>query len=278
MRNLIYYFVIVSLLIPGCSDEEPTTQIPDVITPFVPSILSRDIGNNVSSEDIYLELFTSDKDIEEVRVLLVRSNESSDFTLSQAQRVDETSFESISPNGVNSFEIQLSDINDVNGNSIENDVSYDVRIILVKESEFYLAEKKSTITLTSIHPLIGAYTGTWNDNFYTNFAISWRINSLTNGQLVGELFYTGNFTPCCNAATGGTGNDGVIELELDESNLEISSYIYRQDLTTYMGGCPGFYEGTGSYDQFSFALSIDYTGSDCDGNHTGGKLELTRNF
>lgn len=265
LKFIIFIFVLNVL---ACNKED---QAPFAL---ISGFSSADIGNNGTSEDIYIALSIDNNLLDDLRVIIIPENEVGNFDIEEANDLDDSRYSSISVNGKTDFTTKLIDINDINGDKIELDKTYILKILLVKEGKIQISDKSSEIILTDIHLLIGDYIGTWDDNFYTNFAVSARILSEANKVLRGELFYTGNFTPCCNAASVGAENDGKITLVLSEDEKTISSFTYDQVLLTYMGGCNGQYTGTGEIDDFSF--EIDYTGSDCDGFHIGGKLRIEK--
>ena len=117
----------------------------------------------------------------------------------------------------------------------------------------------------------GDYTGTWDDNLYTNFPISAKINKIREGLFRGPFFYSqnGSFTPCCSDAE----NNGHITFEVEGDS--ILNFNYDQSLQFYMGGCPGKYTGSGIINSNGWLL-IDFGGEDCDGIHTGGKIVLRK--
>ena len=113
----------------------------------------------------------------------------------------------------------------------------------------------------------GDYTGPWDDNIYTAFPISARISEQRTNHYGGPFFYSqnGSFVPCCQDSD----DNGSITFEVKEDS--ILNFQYDQDLQFYMGGCPGIYTGSGIINSQGWLL-IDFTGDDCDGTHTGGKI------
>jgi hypothetical protein len=280
MKKLQHYLVVVlsTVLLFGCggdsTEETPNIIEDNVIPPLVTSILSIDAGNKMTSEDIYVELAVNDNDLEEIRLFLVPTINSSEFTNEFVSTIDNTKYSKIEPNGETEFKITLQNIKDVNGAVIKTNSEYLLKLVLIKNSNQYISARESKITLVNQHPLIGSYAGIWNDNIYTNFAVSMVIDESTSTHLNGVLFYSPNFQPCCNAAQVGAENDGTVSFEFSNEEKKFSSYVFNQVLLTYMGGCNGTYNGDGSHEILT--ISINYEGQDCDGFHTGGNIEFTR--
>ncbi|MDT0605572.1 hypothetical protein [Croceitalea rosinachiae] len=108
----------------------------------------------------------------------------------------------------------------------------------------------------------GNYRGLWNSSTstatFTNLAISAKIEESSTGMFEGEFFISDNFLSCCNSGP----NDGTIRFRVSENTLEDFEW---DDI---IPNCNGTFEGNGELvDDNSF--SIDITGLDCDGNHTG---------
>ncbi|MCB0688332.1 MAG: hypothetical protein KDC53_17460 [Saprospiraceae bacterium] len=122
------------------------------------------------------------------------------------------------------------------------------------------------------HFLDGRYTGTWNDNRYSNFPISATLG--VNGEkLKGPFYYSGSFSSCC-----GGSNDGQISIELGSDGITLGAFVYDQFLESFQGqNCPGTYTGSCTLNSFS-TLEISFTGNDCEGDHTGGKIVLSKQF
>ena len=118
------------------------------------------------------------------------------------------------------------------------------------------------------HFLAGQFIGTWDDNIYTNFGITTEL-SLDGSFLRGPFWYSNNFTSCC-----GGENDGAIILKLEDT--QITSFTYNQRLVSFMGGaCDGIYTGEGQIENFT-DLVISFTGDDCEGPHTNGRIRLRK--
>lgn len=115
--------------------------------------------------------------------------------------------------------------------------------------------------------LEGDYVGTWNSNTdkditYTDFGISAKFifANTTKTRLSGEFFATTGFNSCCESGP----NDGTMLINLEGD--DITSFSFKDIITD----CTGNFTGKGSITSKSpFTLQIDFTGNDCDGNHTG---------
>ncbi len=121
--------------------------------------------------------------------------------------------------------------------------------------------------------LEGDYQGLWNsttdtDAVFTDFPISAKISfaSSDKTRLRAEFFATSTFTSCCKDE----GNDGTITMNLEGD--AISSFNFNDQIVN----CTGSFTGTGSItSKDPYTIKIDFTGNDCDGNHTG-ELLFTR--
>jgi len=111
--------------------------------------------------------------------------------------------------------------------------------------------------------LAGDYTGSWSSTTpsetFSGVPVSARLTA--NAQettLSGSFFISSNFVPCC-----GTTNDGTIRINVDGNT--ITSFTYADAIP----GCTGNFSGTGEINNNTKALVIDFTGTDCDGDHVG---------
>lgn len=116
----------------------------------------------------------------------------------------------------------------------------------------------------------GKYAGGWsstatNGSVYNGIAASAIINEGINDIYSGEFFFTRNHRPCC----GGDGNNGTIYFTMKDS--VITDFQYSDTVP----GCPGSFSGDGALTKEG-KISIDFTGSDCEGKHSGGRLVLSK--
>lgn len=116
----------------------------------------------------------------------------------------------------------------------------------------------------------GRWTGLWNDSLFSGLAVSAETQDLGDGRFTGQFYFNtmgnANFTPCC----GGANNDGVFTFTLEGN--QVMDFEYRQNAPDYMGGCPGFYTGSGELNESINQLRINFTGDDCDGFHDNGTI------
>lgn len=134
-------------------------------------------------------------------------------------------------------------------------------------------ESTSEITdpVTDTNVMSGNYVGTWNSSTatatFTSVAVSARLNYSGSDRLVGDFFVSPNFTVCCSAGD----NDGTLILDLDGNT--ITSFYYNDVIID----CSGIFNGSGEIRASDQALLINFTGSDCDGDHIG-QMVLIKQF
>ena len=262
LKNLLLAFP--TLLFFQCSSDDP-----NLTTDVIKAIIILDVENNQNASDLLVNFNLDDPSMaEELRIMIIPANESGDFTAKKAKDVPAESYHSITVSG-NIYQVQLPEnLTDVNGDGIVENKTYSVAVGLMKGGNLFLNENFGTITLTNQHPLTGRYTGLWTDNIYLDFGISCEL-IFQAGKLRGDFFYSANFQPCC-----GGDNDGSITLDVQNGIIE--EFKYNQTLDLFMGGpCPGLYTGTGVVTD-AITMKIDFAGDDCEGEHTGGKIILTR--
>ncbi|MEZ4974895.1 MAG: hypothetical protein R2820_16430, partial [Cyclobacteriaceae bacterium] len=160
------------------------------------------------------------------------------------------------------------DMLDIENNPLQTNIKYQLVVIIRAEGNLRLTRHQFEVTLTNSHYLLGDYLGKWNDNIYTDFPVTAKITNVNNNFASGRFFYSGSFGACC-----GGPDDGAISFQIDDE--AITNFRYDQNLPNYMGGCPGEYNGSGIVEDFS-QLQISFSGTDCDGAHSGGKMILSR--
>lgn len=146
-------------------------------------------------------------------------------------------------------------------------------IIICSCSEGNSSEEPVMEEQNEVATLEGRYVGTWNSNTdlditYTDYAISaeFEFSNTSKTRLTGAFFATSSFSSCCNSGD----NDGTMFLNLDGDT--ITSF----NLNDVIPECTGTFSGSGSIISKSpYTIQIDFTGSDCDGNHIG-QLLFTR--
>ncbi len=267
MINLIktICWIVLPLSFFQCSDDASVPLTTDLIQ--IMNII--DVGNAGDASDFLTSFRIEDlTGVEEIRLILVPTSEISTFDSEKAKSLPNGSFHTVTVAG-NNYELQLpANLNDANNNAIQENVSYTFSIALTVDGNLLLNEKTDEIILSDKHVLEGNYTGTWNDNLYTDFGISAELK-FQAGKLRGSFYYSSNFTSCC-----GGSDDGMITVTLDGDN--ITDFDYNQFLDSFMGGeCPGFYTGTGIVEDI-ITLKVDFEGDDCEGPHTDGKIVLKK--
>ncbi len=263
---IFQFTMILAVLISCKSDDE---LIFDIIT--ISKFSARDIGDANNANDILVEFtIENTENLTELRLVLVKSNEVSQFDHAAAQSLTDGNYQTVEViSNVKEYSVRLgSELKDFNGQNVINGFDYAVKLILVSENELLIAETFEVVSLSSVHYLQGKYAGTWDDNFYTAFPISADL-TYDLGWLRGSFYYTGSFAACC-----GGPDDGKISVEIVNDSI-IKSFRYDQVLITYMNGCNGTYTGDGAI-KFYTNLNINFSGDDCDGSHTGGKIVLRK--
>lgn len=268
----LFFVTTICLLFTACDQGGDEDSAPKVNPITLQSIAALDISNDISSEDIQVKV-SFDKVVDEIRIVIVPSSDKSSATDEQLLDLDSKRYMTVVSAFKTDFNFRLENILDINGNEIINSKEYSIGVIYSKGDVSYVSEKFADLTLTNKNPLLGNYVGLWNDNLYTDFGISFRLENEGANSLSGGFFYTSNFQSCC----GGPINDGTITLTFSEETPdEIGTFVYNQDLLNFMGGCTGLYTGSGTFQTLS--LSIDYTGDDCEGPHTSGRIKVDRDF
>ncbi|MGE0590067.1 MAG: hypothetical protein AB7O48_15925 [Cyclobacteriaceae bacterium] len=255
---------IITYLV-GCSEEDtfPVGAIEEAAV--------FDIGNVGDASDIYVSLKTAASSSPlEIRVTLIKSSDVEFLREIELNSLDDTMFKTFTHNGGEAnLGLQLNpEMRDLLGNAIEPNLDYEVRFVLISNGEARFATTMTTFILKDQSPLIGRYRGLWSDNIYTNFGISADLKPLAENSVSGSFYYSREFKPCC-----GGSDDGIVTLTATEQSS--IQFIYDQNLLTFMGGCPGQYTGSGEIVDF-VKLEINFSGNDCEGPHTGGKIVLNR--
>lgn len=133
----------------------------------------------------------------------------------------------------------------------------------------FCSEKKDDVQ--KVADFTGNYSGGWwsnppTENNYVNIPASLRLTEVKNDTLwTGEFFFTRSFNSCCKSGS----NDGKISMTIKDS--VITKFVYNDIIPN----CNGTFEGSGKIDS-SGTIMINFTGSDCEGEHKGGKLEVKK--
>lgn len=266
LKAIIQITIITTVLVSCKSDDQ---SIFDLTT--ISQFSTRDIGDSNNASDILVE-FTIENiaNLTELRLVLVKSDEISQFDPATALSLNADNYQTVEAI-VNKEEYSIrlvSELKDFNGQNVVNGFDYAVKLILITNDDLQIAEKFDVVSLSSVPYLQGKYIGTWDDNIYTAFGISADLK-FTPGKLSGPFYYTGNFTACC-----GGQDDGGISVEIVNDSI-IDSFRYDQVLITFMNGCNGTYKGDGEIRNYT-NLHINFSGDDCEGPHTGGRIVLRK--
>ena len=116
--------------------------------------------------------------------------------------------------------------------------------------------------------IAGDYSGRWSSitplNTYDQIPASIRIQATADpNRFIGQFYFTSSFVSCCNSGD----SDGSITIDIEGST--ITSFTY----TDIIPNCNGSFSGTGTISD-SGTITINFTGSDCEGEHTGGVLRF----
>ena len=267
----LLFFAGILIFIYACKKESSG----EIQGPEVLSFTVIDAGNSQNSSDIYFRAVMTPKEVDKVRIVFVPTPEAGVFKQENSQALLSESYEEFRVN-VNSGVIisQLTNgLKDSGGSDLIQGQPYTVHLITITEDNAILSDKTVEFTLTDANPLIGEYIGLWNDAIYTNFQISLKITNGDADSANGVLYYSGNFTPCCSNPS----NDGTISFDYDSQTNKIETFRYNQKLANYLGGeCNAVYSGDGEVK--GLRLLINYTGSDCDGDHGDGLINVERRW
>jgi len=261
-----YMILILVISISSCKENKSSFD-PNTIS----DLHSFDAGNNQNAGDIYILVqFNSNTKATEARLIIGLDEEMAGFTNDMSGSLTPDRYQSIPINSNEPMHFYLdAGLKTISGNTFVLGQEYTVKIIMVYQDYPKLAEIESYVTLSDQYALNGSYAGTWNDNLYTDFPVSavLSFDQIAN-KLIGSFYYTPDFVACC-----GGSDDGKVEFTINGTT--IINYVYNQDLPDFQGGCPGTYSGTGTVNN-PVTLEVDFSGDDCEGHHSFGKLELIR--
>lgn len=265
LKSLTVVLLIFSLIHCGKDDE----NVVNLTTDLIPAVRALDIDNTGNASDLLIVFALNDiNGVQEIRAVLVPSSDIAAFNSGVAQSLETGSFHKINVSG-KSYKVRLpAGIKDSNGADVQQNTEYTLAIVLQMNGDFFLNTNTAKIRFTDRHPLEGKYIGSWDDNLYTDFGISAEL-TFSQNRLSGPFYYSASFTACC-----GGSDDGSIAITLDGNTITLFRYV--QSLDSFMGGaCDGLYSGDGMVENLT-SLSINFTGEDCEGAHTGGKIVLER--
>ncbi|MEQ9300702.1 MAG: hypothetical protein RIF33_19175 [Cyclobacteriaceae bacterium] len=117
----------------------------------------------------------------------------------------------------------------------------------------------------------GQYIGGWwsdaaNGSSYNNIPASMTIAAGSSAtEWVGQFFYTRNHTSCCS----NNPNDGTISFTMMDSVITNFQYLGT------IPNCAGNFQGEGVLNAQG-TIIIQLTGNDCEGEHSGARIELSK--
>lgn len=259
----------ITVLLSSCSDDSPGKSESGKIKLI--SSAAIDVGNDISSEDVYIK-FSFSAAVDGVRLFVVPSAELAGVLEDELLNLSADKYMQVSTSST-SYSMRLNDIPDINGDDIENGTNYSIGFMYESKGQYHVSDSYGTLTLTDKNPLLGSYTGIWNDNLFSDIPISFRLENESETSVSGPFFISNDFTTYSNTP----GDNGTITLRFeDNQDGVVSSFTYNQNMPVYQGGCPGTYTGDGTFQML--AIDLDFTGNDCDGAHSGGKIKMTRKF
>ena len=271
MKIRIIYLLLFSLFfLFACEGENPEPSFGQI--DLVEGIKVIDFENNGNAGDLVL-LFSIQNpgDADQVQIFLRKGPDLSSLDRQDVDNPSPDRLFTIELSGPN-YDLRLpADFLDIDGNVIEKDTEYSLGFLISQGGEILLNEEFGNFSLVEEHVLNGEFVGTWDDNLYTAFGISTNLSlRLAGGRASGIFYYSNNFTSCCEGE-----NDGTISFNLKEDGT-IEDFIYRQELANFRGGaCPGTYNGEGFIENYT-TLVINFSGDDCEGPHTGGRIRLEK--
>jgi len=268
----LYSFItllICVLLIGSCSSDPATEQAStDIITPG--GVL--DVGNTGNASDLLVKFTLSDIRLaDQIQLFIIPATGFSSVQDINIDDIPSSAIQEVVANRIDNRLKLFSSLTDINGNDLAFNTDYILAYAIIKDGLRSINQRTREFRMSDQHILIGKYIGQWNDNLYTNFAISTEIN-MAGLSISGPFYYSGSFSSCC-----GGENDGGIRITLEDEI--ITSFTYSQDLESFQGGpCDGTYTGTGELENNNAGLKlvINFEGNDCEGPHTGGLITLDR--
>ncbi|WP_298893277.1 hypothetical protein [uncultured Psychroserpens sp.] len=131
--------------------------------------------------------------------------------------------------------------------------------------------------------LIGIWNGNLKDSFYNentgypngiNFTIDVKQQliiadgNVPGDYIIGKIYFSDTITSCC-----GQENDGQITAQYFDDG-KLSNAVIQQTSSINNIICQGILTGTGLFT--SNTMTINFIGTDCEGFHTGGEIQLTK--
>ena len=262
-RNFLL-FILIALLQGSCNKDDNMTSA-DATVLVKKNVI--DFGNSKSASDIFVSMdVTTEPGVQEGRIIVSTSQVVEDDVLESVPANQYLAFTPVDGK-INIYQNLPSDLLDIENNPI-GEGAYFVYLAIIRDNQLRKVIGPFSVVLAGQSVFEGSYVGTWNDNLYTDFPISSTVTS----DAEGIFYYSGNFQSCCLGS-----NDGSISFQIDDK--AVTSFTYNQDLASFMGGnCTGVYTGSGTINlETGIKFEINFTGTDCEGPHTNGKIVMQRN-
>lgn len=156
-------------------------------------------------------------------------------------------------------------------------------ILLICFCLLYSCNNDDNIQSSTKPDFIGIWKGSFKDNIYNentgypnglDFTIEIKQQLAVNDgnipgdYIIGKIYFTNSTTSCC-----GGENDGQIKAQYTNSG-QLSNIVIQQDLEFAGSPCPGTYAATGTFT--SNTISIKFSGTDCEGAHSNGEIQLVK--
>jgi len=293
MNKYLLFLGLAIVLLTSCKDDEALPAL-QLTADLVTSVKAYDLDNNGNSSDIRVDFIVDNNlNVTEYRIMVVPSSSISSFNQSIAISIPEGNFLKIIPaSSNNEYSITRlpSNLFDVNGEQIPNDLTYVIAILVVGTGNHQLSEFSTQFFLTDQGIYNGAYLGSQDVKFIdfvgTNTANCQPRNflqsiSLSISETQQGSYRTDLICPNCDELFMDQG-----EITFMISNNIISNLIFNQDIVCFNGNtncaicvfevdpCSGLFPGQGIVID-ELTLEIDLTGENCYGSYEI-KLIVTR--
>ena len=270
----------------SCKDEEPLP-----LTPFmINEVKAYDLDNNNNSSDIRVDFEVKDNiNVFEYRVMVIPSSTSGSFTESFAASIPETSYSEVNPESFN-FEYSIkrlpSNVLDVNGNPIINEIEYVVAVFVISAGNHQLSGSSKPFTLKNQGIYNGRYIlGVEQTCLYINDITTFAsISPDSSSIFIVDLNEDGNdyfgIFPCPDCDEGV--DYGPVRFTVDGTT--ITNWIWdmtfftcwHSSLCNIDDQCPGIEYGEGRIID-DLSIEIDYTTETCKSTCPGTNILIRQN-
>jgi len=159
MNKYLLSLGIAIVLLTSCNPDDGLPLTPDLVT----SVKSYDLDNNSNSSDIRVDFNVRDNNnVTEYRIMVVPSNISNSFDVGNALSLLEERYLEKEPEIFNndySITRLPSNLSDVNGDQIRNNLEYVVTVLVVGTGNHQLSEFSRPLTLREQGIYSGEYEG-----------------------------------------------------------------------------------------------------------------------